>query len=72
MSNTDFQTEPKLSPEDWLNRFVARMTNGLTGEELAEIEEYARNHAGPSYLEERHEYESPEDAADTDISYMEE
>lgn len=72
MTSTDFQTEPRLSNEDWLNRFVARMTKGLAGEELAEIEDYARNQAGPAYLEERHEYESPEDAADTDISYMEE
>jgi hypothetical protein len=73
-SKVDFQKNPDLPPDQWIERFVAHMKKiaekCATPDFLAEMDEYARDCA-PSYLEERNEYVSPEEAALTDASYWE-
>lgn len=70
---TDFQKEPALSDETWLERFIARMI--AVGSKCAapdfDVPGYAKE-AAPSYLVDRQHYVDPEEAADTDISYWEE
>jgi len=73
-TNEDYQQEPNLPADAWVDRFVAHLKK--IGEKCAtpdfqdEMEEYARDVA-PSYLETRNEYVSPEEAAETDASYWE-
>jgi hypothetical protein len=73
-SHVDFQNEPDLSAEKWTGRFVAHMkklAEKLAAPDfLAEMDDYARDCA-PSYLEDRKEYATPEEAAETDVSYWE-
>lgn len=70
----DMQNEPGLSDADWLARFVAFMTTeGMkqaADEFKDELPDYAAD-AAPRYLVDRKEYVSPEEAAETDISYWE-
>ena len=72
---TDHQSEPLLPDSEWIARFVARMVaEGKAGaaadEFLNDLERYA-NETAASYLQERKGYASPEEAADSDISYWE-
>jgi hypothetical protein len=71
-STVDFQKEPDLPADQWIERFVASMKRlaekCAAPEFLAEMDEYARGTA-PSYLEDRKEYVTPEEAAETDVSY---
>lgn len=70
----DFQTEPNLSDEEWLRRFIASLVSqGMESAEekfKAELPHYAEQVA-PSYLADRAHYTTPEEAAWTDISYWE-
>lgn len=70
----DYQKEPDLPADQWTERFVAHMKKlaekCAAPDFLAEMDEYARDTA-PSYLEDRKEYVSPEEAAETDVSYWE-
>lgn len=73
-SHVDYQKEPNLSEDQWVERFVARMKK--LGETCAkesfkpEVEAYARDCAS-AYYADRHEYVDPEEAAETDVSYWE-
>jgi len=71
---TDFQREPSLSDEKWIERFIAFLvTEGkknATEDFARELPEYAKRVA-PTYLVDRRDYVSPEEAAETDISYWE-
>ena len=73
-SSIDYQREPNLPDNEWIGRFVAYMKKlaekCAAPDFLAEMDSYARDVA-PSYLETRKEYESPEEAAETDVSYWE-
>ena len=73
-TNEDYQEEPNLPAEQWTERFVVHMKKlaekCAAPDFLAEMDEYARGTA-PSYLETRNEYVSPEEAAETDVSYWE-
>lgn len=73
-SKVDFQNEPNLSAEQWTARFIAHMKKlaekCAAPDFLAEMDHYAGQTA-PEYLVERHEYVSPEEAAETDVSYWE-
>jgi hypothetical protein len=73
-SKTDYQKEPALPADQWIERFVAHMKElaktAATPEFLAEMDEYARDVA-PSYLAERTDYVDPEEAADIDVGYWE-
>jgi hypothetical protein len=70
----DFQNEPNLPADQWIERFVTHMKKiaekCAAPDFLAEMEEYARDTA-PSYLVDRKEYVTPEEAAETDVSYWE-
>jgi len=73
-SAVDFQKEPALPADQWIDRFIARMKKiaekCAAPDFLAEMDDYARDTA-PSYLEDRKEYVTPEEAAETDVSYWE-
>jgi hypothetical protein len=70
----NMQTESLLSDEEWKQGFVAHMIE--EGTKCAddgfkpEVPDWARQMAD-SYVKDRAEYVSPEEAADTDISYWE-
>jgi hypothetical protein len=70
----DFQREPELSDEQWVERFVAFMIeegNKQAADEFkAELSEYAKKIAS-TYLADRKDFVSPEEAAETDMSYWE-
>lgn len=70
----DMQEEPNLPEDQWIARFVAFMTTeGMkqaSDEFKDELPDYAASVA-PSYLVDRKEYVSPEEAAETDMSYWE-
>ena len=74
-SKHDYQREPDLSADQWVERFVTHMKalakKCAAPDFLAEMDGYARETA-PSYLEDRREYVTPEEAAETDVSYWEE
>jgi hypothetical protein len=73
-SPVDYQKEPDLPAEQWIERFVSHMKavaeKYAAPDFLAEMDGYARETA-PSYLEDRKEYVTPEEAADTDVGYWE-
>ena len=70
----DMQQEPNLSDGEWVERFVAAIikdgTPRATDDFRRELPEYAQEVAS-SYLKDRREYVSPEEAAETDIGYWE-
>ena len=70
----DYQREPNLPEDQWIERFVAHMKKiaekYATPDFLAEMDSYARETA-PTYMEDRKEYATPEEAAETDASYWE-
>jgi hypothetical protein len=73
-SKVDYQKEPQLPDDQWIERFVAHMKKlaekCAAPDFLAEMDSYARDTA-PSYLVTRKEYADPEEAAETDVSYWE-
>ncbi|WP_341702562.1 hypothetical protein [Ferrovibrio sp.] len=74
---TDIQLtnpEPRLSDDEWKERFIKHMLAKVPPADEVEARtapDYARQ-AADAYLPNRDEYDSPEEAADTDISYWEE
>jgi len=74
-SSEDYQKEPALPDDQWNERFVIHMKKlaekCAAPDFLAEMDSYARSTA-PTYLEDRKQYVSPEEAAETDVSYWEE
>lgn len=70
----DYQEAPDLPADQWTERFVAHMKKlaekCAAPDFLAEMDDYARATA-PSYLDDRKEYVTPEEAAETDVSYWE-
>lgn len=75
-ASSDHQTEPtrSLSEADWVKRFVASViaqgTDHADDEFKEELPQYAASVA-QSYLADRMEYATPEEAAWVDISYWE-
>ncbi len=73
-TKTDFQREPDLPKDAWIERFVAHMKElaktAAAPDFLAEMDKYSRDVA-PSYEEQRREYVDPEEAAETDVGYWE-
>lgn len=72
--NVDFQNEPGLTDEQWKARFIAHLiaegTKAANNDFKPDVPKWAADMA-PEYLKDRREYVSPEEAADTDISYWE-
>jgi hypothetical protein len=68
------ETDASLSDDQWVARFVARMTEVarvLGAGESVDLDKYANSVATFTYLPDRRIYTDPEDAADTDISQWE-
>lgn len=72
--DVDFQKEPALPDDRWIERFVTHMKmiaeHAAAPDFLAEMDGYARAVA-PSYLVDRKEYVIPEEAAEEDIGCWE-
>lgn len=72
--DVDFQTEPDLPDDRWIERFVAHMKaiaeRCAAPNFLKEMDGYARDVA-PAYLVDRKEYVTPEEAAEEDIGCWE-
>jgi hypothetical protein len=71
---TNIDADPALGEAEWIERFVAHLIaegTPVADESFkAEVPEYARRVAR-DYLQTRKDYVTPEEAADTDISYWE-
>lgn len=71
-------SEPVLTDEQWKQRFIDRMlrVGPEVGTRATEADDQAdrayAKQAAESYVKDRADYGSPEEAADTDISYWEE
>lgn len=69
-----FERDPALPEAAWIDRFVAHMLaegpKQANEEFKAELPQYARKVA-PTYLVDRKQYQDPEEAAWTDMSYWE-
>lgn len=72
--DVDYQRESALPDDQWIERFVTRMKmiamQVAAPDFLAEMDGYARDVA-PSYLVDRKEYVTPEEAAEDDIGCWE-
>jgi len=70
----DMQAEPGLTDDEWKARFIAHLleegARAASDDFKAELPKWAADMA-PEYVKDRLEYVSPEEAADTDISYWE-